>query len=76
MLPRERRQKGTALIDLNQKTLDYLNMIGCMASADFFFDDGTTVDGTHFSKTGAALMAGFVADGVEEAGLPLQARLE
>jgi hypothetical protein len=25
-----------AIIDLNQKTLDYLNSIGCAASADFF----------------------------------------
>jgi len=69
-------EKGTALIDLNQKTLDHLNMIGCLASADFFYNNGTTVDGTHFSKTGAAIMAGFVADGIAEAGLPLAARLK
>ena len=64
-------ETGAAVIDLNQKTLDYLNMIGCMASADFFYNNGTTVDGTHFSKTGAALMAGFVAEGVTELDLPL-----
>jgi len=69
-------ETGTALIDLNQKTLDYLNMIGCIASEEFFFNDGTRIDGTHFSKTGAALMAGFVADGVAEAGLPVAALLK
>ncbi len=69
-------ETGTAVIDLNQKTLDYLNMIGCLASAEFFFDDGTRIDGTHFSKTGAALMAGFVADGVRKAALPVAQALK
>jgi len=69
-------ETGAAVIDLNQKTLDYLNMIGCLASADFFYNNGTTVDGTHFSKTGAALMAAFVAEGVTELGLPLAAHVE
>jgi lysophospholipase L1-like esterase len=69
-------ETGTVLIDLNQKTLDHLNMIGCIASADFFFSNGGSVDGTHFSKTGAALMAAFVASGITEAALPLASRLK
>ncbi len=62
-------QTGAALVDLNAKTLAYLDMIGCIASADFFLLN----DGTHFQINGARLMAGFVADGVREAGLPLAA---
>jgi lysophospholipase L1-like esterase len=60
-------QTGAALVDLNAKTLAYVNMIGCIASADFFLLN----DGTHFQVNGARLMAGFVADGVREAGLAL-----
>jgi lysophospholipase L1-like esterase len=60
-------QTGAALVDLNAKTLAYVNMIGCIASADFFL----LGDGTHFQVNGARLMAGFVADGVREAGLAL-----
>lgn len=62
-------ETGAALVDLNAKTLAYLNMIGCVASADFFL----LGDGTHFQVNGARIMAGFVADGVVEVGLPLAA---
>jgi len=60
-------QTGAALIDLNAKTVAYLDMIGCVASGDFFLLN----DGTHFQVNGARIMAGFVADGVRQAGLPL-----
>lgn len=62
-------QTGAAVIDLNGKTLAYLNMIGCIASGDFFL----LGDGTHFQVNGARIMAGFVADGVREDALPLAA---
>jgi lysophospholipase L1-like esterase len=62
-------QAGAAVVDLNAKTLAYLDMIGCIASGDFFL----LGDGTHFQVNGARLMAGFVADGVREAGLGLAA---
>jgi len=62
--------KAAALVDLNAKTLAYVNMVGCIAAkADFFLLN----DGTHFQQNGARLMAGFVADGVVEAGLGLGA---
>lgn len=70
--------ENVAVADLNQKTVDHLKAI-CPAPTpeDFFFvrSDGS-VDGTHFQENGARIMAGFVADGVREAGLPLSALLE
>ncbi|AUX24928.1 lysophospholipase L1 and related esterase/ rhamnogalacturonan acetylesterase [Sorangium cellulosum] len=62
-----------AVIDLNEMTLAYLRTIGCVAAGTEFFlvrADGT-VDGTHFQEKGARIMAGFVADGTADAGLPL-----
>ncbi len=62
--------KDVALIDLNAATLDYVQMIGCVAAkADFYL----VGDGTHFQQNGARLMAGFVADGVVALALPLAA---
>lgn len=70
--------EAVAVVDLNQKTVDHLKAI-CPAPTpeDFFLvrADGS-VDGTHFQENGARIMAGFVADGVREAGLPLAALLE
>jgi hypothetical protein len=57
------------VVDLNGKTLAYLDMIGCIASADFFL----LGDGTHFQVNGARIMAGFVGQGVVEVGVPLAA---
>ncbi|MBL4826365.1 MAG: RICIN domain-containing protein, partial [Spongiibacteraceae bacterium] len=66
-------EEGIALSDLNQKTVSYLMAI-CPSPTpeDFFFvrADGT-VDGTHFQENGARIMSDMVADGVDEAGLPL-----
>ena len=56
------------VVDLNLKTLTYLNMIGCVAAGTDFFlvnADGS-VDGTHFQEKGANLMAGFVATGLRD----------
>jgi lysophospholipase L1-like esterase len=66
--------EGVALIDLNQKSVNYLKAI-CPAPTpeNFFFlrADGT-VDGTHFQENGARILSRFVADGVGEAGLALK----
>ncbi len=65
--------QGIPLVDLNTKTVNYLRAI-CPAPTpeNFFFlrPDGT-VDGTHFQENGARILARFVADGIGEAGLPL-----
>ncbi len=65
--------EGIPLVDLNQKTVNYLRPI-CPAPVpeNFFFRraDGT-VDGTHFQENGARILARFVADGIGEAALPL-----
>lgn len=63
------------LIDLNQKTVRHLTGI-CPAPRpeNFFFgrSDGT-VDGTHFQENGARILARFVADGIGETGMALNA---
>jgi lysophospholipase L1-like esterase len=62
-----------AVVDLNQKSVDYLKAI-CPAPMpeDFFLlKSDASVDGTHFQKHGARVLAGFVADGIREAGLRL-----
>jgi lysophospholipase L1-like esterase len=62
-------QMNAAVVDLNQKTLDYLNSIGCAASARVFlvvpagmypgvYANGVS-DGTHFQEYGARKLAGF-----------------
>jgi uncharacterized repeat protein (TIGR02543 family) len=77
---------NAAVVDLNQKTLDYLNSIGCAASAQVFlvvpagmysgaYANGAS-DGTHFQEYGARKLAGFVAEGARELGLPLAAYLK
>jgi lysophospholipase L1-like esterase len=67
------QQEGIPLVDLNQKTVNYLTAI-CPAPTpeNFFFvrTDGT-VDGTHFQENGARILARFVADGIAEASLKL-----
>lgn len=69
---------GVAVVDLNAQAVAYLRAI-CPAPTpeDFFLlrADGT-VDGTHFQENGARILAGFVADGLREAGLPLVSRSE
>jgi lysophospholipase L1-like esterase len=59
--------------DLNAKTVTHLMAI-CPAPTpeDFFLvrSDGS-VDGTHFQENGARILAGFVAEGIAEAGLSL-----
>ena len=65
--------EGIPLVDLNQKTVNYLTAI-CPAPTpeNFFFrrSDGS-VDGTHFQENGARILARFVADGIGEAGVML-----
>jgi lysophospholipase L1-like esterase len=62
---------GVILVDLNQKSVDYLKAICPEPSPPNFYlqrADGT-VDGTHFQERGARVLAGFVADGLREAGV-------
>ena len=62
-----------ACADLNSRTVNYLQAI-CPAPTpeDFFFvRDDRSVDGTHFQENGARIMSGFVAAGIDEAGLAL-----
>jgi lysophospholipase L1-like esterase len=71
------RELGTsdsvAVVDLNEKAVDYLMAICPSPTPEDFFlvkaDGG--VDGTHFQENGARKLAGFVAAGVQEAKLPL-----
>ncbi len=74
------------VVDLNGKTLNYLNGIGCAASAQVFlvvaagqytgaYANGAS-DGTHFQEFGARKLAGFVAAGVKELDLGLAAYLK
>ena len=67
---------SVAVVDLSMKTWSYLNVI-CPKPADgstenfFKVNADNTIDGTHFQENGATIMAGFVADGIGEAGLRL-----
>lgn len=69
---------GVAVLDLNQKSVDYLKAI-CPAPTpeDFFLlrSDGS-VDGTHFQENGARILASFVTDEMVRVGLPLAAYLK
>lgn len=65
--------QGVAVVDLNAKAVAYLKAICPSPTPEDFFllkADGS-VDGTHFQEHGARVLAGFVADGVVEAKLPL-----
>lgn len=69
---------AVALVDLNQKCVDHLKAICPSPTPEDFFrvlGDGS-VDGTHFQENGARILAGFVADGVREAKLPLARYVE
>jgi lysophospholipase L1-like esterase len=64
---------GVPVDDLNGKTVAYLSTVACDVSGSTFYlvnADGTT-DGTHFQENGANVMAGLVATGIRELGLPL-----
>lgn len=70
--------EGAAVSDLNAKTVEHLMAICPAPSPEDFFllrSDGS-VDGTHFQENGARILAGFVAEGVSEASLPLAAYLK
>ena len=64
------------VVDLGLKTHAHLSAIcpkPTTAAQEMFFkinaDD--SIDGTHFQENGARVMAGFVADGIDEAKLGL-----
>lgn len=64
---------NVAVVDLNQKTLDYLIPICPSPTPENFYfikTDGT-VDGTHFQENGARILADFVAEGIEELDMGL-----
>jgi lysophospholipase L1-like esterase len=65
--------QGVAVSDLNAKAVAYLRAICPSPTPENFFllrADGS-VDGTHFQENGARILAGFVADGLEETAVPL-----
>lgn len=68
---------NVAVVDLGLKTHAYLSAIcpkpATGAQEMFFKVTGNTIDGTHFQENGARVMAGFVADGIGEAKLGLDA---
>jgi lysophospholipase L1-like esterase len=69
--------QNIAISDLNMKTVNYLKPICPAPVPENFFlllADGT-VDGTHFQENGARILAGFVAQGIRESGIPLAAYL-
>jgi lysophospholipase L1-like esterase len=70
--------EGVAVLDLNQKSVDYLQAI-CPAPTpeDFFLlrSDGS-VDGTHFQENGARKLASFVAAELERTNVPLALALK
>lgn len=69
---------NVAAVNLSIKTWTYLSEI-CPAPTSgstetvFKVNADNSIDGTHFQENGATLLAGFVADGVGEAGLGLDA---
>ena len=69
---------NVVVVDLGLKTHAHLSEIcpkPTTAAQEMFFKinaDGS-IDGTHFQENGARVMAGFVADGVDEAKLGLSA---
>jgi lysophospholipase L1-like esterase len=69
---------SVAVVDLGLETHAHLSAIcpkPSSAAQEMFFkvnaDD--SIDGTHFQENGARIMAGFVADGIDEAKLGLSA---
>jgi lysophospholipase L1-like esterase len=70
--------ENVAVSDLNAKSVAYLQAI-CPAPTpeDFFLRraDGS-VDGTHFQEHGARVLAELVAEGLQQANLPLAAYLK
>lgn len=62
-----------AVADLNTKTVDYLMPICPSPTPENFYfikSDGT-VDGTHFQENGARILAGFIAESIEEVQMGL-----
>lgn len=61
------------LLDLNQKTFDYLTAICPSPTPEDFFliKADSTVDGTHFQENGARHMAGFLGEELTENALTL-----
>jgi len=69
---------SVAVVDLGLKTHAYLTAIcpkPTTGAAETFFkiNADQTIDGTHFQENGARIMAGFVADGIDEGKLGLSA---
>jgi len=65
-----------SVVDLGLKTHAHLSAIcpkPTTAAEELFFkvNADASIDGTHFQENGARIMAGFVADGVDEAKLAL-----
>ena len=64
-------QYGVPVIDLNARSIAYFQSLGCTATTALFADGST-----HFTQAGAAAIAGLVAQGIRDLGLPLAAYLK
>lgn len=72
------QSESVAVVNLNAKAVAHLKAICPSPVPENFFllkKDGG-VDGTHFQERGARILAGFVANGIREAKLPLARYLE
>ncbi len=79
-----------ALIDLDQKSMDFFNKLGAEASLDYYLavdpakypyyanqtGSRTKPDNTHLQEKGAEAVGKLVADGLKEAKLPLASALK
>jgi lysophospholipase L1-like esterase len=63
-------ETGTPVIDMEQRTKDWLTALGPTASVPMF----ATGDNTHLSAMGAAAVAKMAIAGIRDLGLPLAAR--
>jgi lysophospholipase L1-like esterase len=84
------KANGVALVDLDQKSMDFFNKLGAEASLDYYLavdpakypfyatetGSRSKPDNTHFQENGAEAIGGLVAAGLKEAKLPLAAQLK
>lgn len=60
------KDTGTPLIDVEQQSFEWLEKTGDEASKPYYMVSVNGTDNTHLTKAGAALYAGFVAEGLKK----------
>ena len=84
------KANAVALVDLDQRSIDFFNKIGEQGSLDYYLGvdpekypyyktetgSRTKPDNTHFQEHGAEAIGGLVAAGIKDAKLPLAAQLK